>query len=77
MDLKKFKLELINKIMQTNDLALLQTIQQVLSLNSDNPMDSNVLPVHPLHQATPGIRMEKLDEAAQELQDSIDQVFNP
>ncbi|MEM6378603.1 MAG: hypothetical protein AAF705_10325 [Bacteroidota bacterium] len=75
MDLKKFKLQLINQIMQTDDLELLQTIQQILRLNKSqeliqeqqlNPFENKSLP-----------KQEKLDEAAQELQDSIDEVFNP
>ena len=75
MDLKTIKLQIINQIMQTDDLELLQTIRQILSLNSSQgtiqgqpyiPFENPALP-----------KQEKLDEGAQELQDSIDEIFNP
>lgn len=78
MDLKKIKLQLINQLMQTDDIELLQTIQQILSLNSSNPNPEQQImsPNDPFEK--PHIPSKNnLDEAAQEVQDSIDEVFNP
>lgn len=77
MDLKKIKLQLINQLMQTDDIELLQTIQQILSLNSSNPNSEQqiISPNYPFK--SPHVPSKNnLDEAAQELQDSIDEVFN-
>lgn len=78
MDLKNFKLQLINQIMQTDDLALLQTIQQILSLNGGNDTIQQQMMPQQLPFESANIPMgKKLDATAQELQDSIDEVFNP
>lgn len=77
MDLKKIKLQLINQLMQTDDIALLQIIQQILSLNSSNPnIEQEIMSGHKPFENPNISSKNNLDEAAQELQDSIDEVFN-
>ncbi len=78
MDLKNFKLQLINQIMQTDDLVLLQTIQQILSLNNGKDATKQQIMSQQLPFESSSIPVEKeLDAATQELQDSIDEIFNP
>jgi len=73
MDLKQFKLQLIQQIMQTDDHEILQTIHQILSLNEVETERPN-----PFFKEVPAITTAtRLDETAQELQDSIDEIFNP
>lgn len=61
MDLKTLKLQIINRIIETKDPALLQTIAKVLDLQQEAGFPPDELP--------------QRDNAAQDLQRSIDEVF--
>lgn len=63
MDLKNLKLQIINRIIETKDPALLQTIAKVLDLQHQTGFPPDDLP------------QRDLSNAAQDLQRSIDEVF--
>ncbi|MCO6491522.1 MAG: hypothetical protein J5I98_24110 [Phaeodactylibacter sp.] len=73
MDLKTLKLQLIQRILQTQDAGLLQTALKVLELGgrpSDAPPPREEPPVLP--QGRP-----PQDEEVKQLQRDIDELFNP
>lgn len=73
MDLRTLKLQLIRRILQTDDAQLLQTAAQLLEMDREEAPDTlsspGSTPFPPPAGDTP------LDEDARELQDSIDEVF--
>ncbi len=75
MDLRTLKLQLIQRILQTDDAQLLQTAAQLLEIDREDAPDTlsspGSTPFPPPTSDTP------LDEDARELQDSIDEVFRP
>lgn len=78
--MKSLKLRLVQQIMATNDPELLETIRQILAVEKASPSTSSPeLPkTDPLAQALGLGRPEKsLDADADDLQQSIDDIFNP
>jgi len=63
MDLKTLKLQIINRIIETNDPTLLHTVAKILDLQSQTGFPPEDAP------------QQNVSEAAQELQRSIDEVF--
>lgn len=79
--MKSLKLKLVQQIMATNDPEVLETIRQILAASeSSAPTDNSVElpPRDPLAQALGLGRTESdPDLDTQDLQQSIDDIFNP
>ncbi|NET34116.1 MAG: hypothetical protein F6K19_19185 [Cyanothece sp. SIO1E1] len=80
--MKSLKLRLVQQIMATNDPEVLETIRQILeveNLSPPPPSSSPELPkTDPLAHALGLRRTESsLDSDADDLQQSIDDIFNP
>ena len=77
MDLNKLRLQLIQQILQTEDVAVLQAALRVLQLEertSSKPFDTPLTGSEPL--VFPQGQPPK-DEEVQQLQKDIDELFNP
>ncbi|MEZ5043370.1 MAG: hypothetical protein R2828_25965 [Saprospiraceae bacterium] len=80
MDLKSLKLQLVRKIMLTNDRELLETIQQILEgIEPDIPKVSPAAPPQDLIAQALGLSTASysLEEDTKELQQSIDELLGP
>jgi hypothetical protein len=69
MDLQTLKLQLINRILETNDRKVLVTLQRILEMPPAAPPDTGT-PSLPTEQGT-------TDASTQDLQNDIDEIFNP
>lgn len=79
-DMKSLKLRLVQQIMATNDPEVLETIRQILETEEMSPPTSSPeLPkTDPLaHALGLGRTENNLDSDADDLQQSIDDIFNP
>lgn len=63
MDLRTLKLQIINRIIETHDAALLQTVAKILDLQTQTGF--------PPEDSPP----QNMSEATRELQRSIDEIF--
>lgn len=70
MDKQRLKLQLINRIVETEDEDLLATLAKVLDL-SGSPVSVR----YDTHFTPSG--QESTDTATQDLQNDIDEIFNP
>lgn len=80
MNLKSLKLQLVRKIMVTNDLELLETMLQILDGVEPNPPKvSPEAPPQDLIAQALGLSATstQLNEDTKELQQSIDELFGP
>lgn len=77
--MKSLKLSLVQKIMATNDPEILETIRQILEVEHTSSSSSPEFPqTDPIAQAFGLGRSESdLDADAGDLQQSIDDIFNP
>ncbi len=78
--MKSLKLSLVQKIMATTDPEVLETIRQILEVEETSPPSiSPELPkTDPLaHALGLGRTENSLDSDADDLQQSIDDIFNP
>lgn len=64
MDIKNLKLQIIDRILATDEAALLKTVAKILDLPSSDPFLQETLP------------QKHLSNATQELQSSIDEIFD-
>lgn len=69
--LKPLKLEIINKILESEDALLLSTIAKMLALNQ--PIQKTV----PLFSQKPESKGDPTNGDIQSIQDSINEVFDP
>ncbi|MBX2873441.1 MAG: hypothetical protein KTR30_15115 [Saprospiraceae bacterium] len=80
--MKKLKLSLVQKIMATNDPEVLETIRQILEVGqeSSSPTSAELPQTDPVAHALGLGRSESnldLGSDADDLQQSIDDIFNP
>ncbi len=78
--MKSLKLRLVQQIMATNDPEVLETIRQILEVEDTSPPSSSPeLPkTDPLaHALGLGRTENSLDSDANDLQQSIDDIFTP
>ena len=75
MDAKQKKLAIIQQILQVEDPNVLDTIWQLLRLNETSSHTPPKLEQDPLLELLDGEKGNNLDEDAQDLQQSIDDIF--
>jgi len=69
MDKQRLKLQLINRIVETEDESVLATLAKILDL----PLNTTYISDTPF----PAFGKESTDSATQDLQNDIDEIFNP
>ena len=69
MDKHQLKLHLINKIIELEDEAILQTIAKLLNMEEATPQDGEFPPF--------SFEMPPHNDSTLDLQSDIDEVFNP
>ncbi len=77
--MKSLKLQLVRQIMATDDPEVLETIRQVLEMGGEvKPSSSPEFPPQDTIAAALGLSSSSnLDGDAQDLQQSIDEIFSP
>jgi hypothetical protein len=77
--MKSLKLQLVRQIMATDDPEVLETIRQVLEIGSEMPQQSSpeFPPQDAIADALGLSSSANLDGEAQDLQQSIDDIFSP
>ena len=69
MDTQQLKLHLINKIIELEDEAILQTIAKLLNMEEATPEDGGFPPF--------SFETPPQNDSASDLQSDIDEIFNP
>jgi len=75
MELKALKLLVINQILETQDPAVLQTVANLLSASAGSGL--NVEPFIPGEMGNENYTIPFSEENTRDLQQSIDEFFNP
>ena len=75
MELKALKLLVINQILETQDPAVLQTVANLLSASAGSGL--NAEPFIPGEMGNENYTVPFSDETTRDLQQSIDEFFNP
>jgi len=75
MELKALKLLVINQILETQDPAVLQTVANLLSASAGSGL--NAAPFIPGEMGNENYTVPFSEETTRDLQQSIDELFNP